>query len=93
MIAAKEDDFKLKLSSKKLHSGRHQVKFEVKNSEKRRKLYGYLLAEPNSTLTEVVEKILKRINALNERDEYFHGHLYSMAAIQKQDDDIMIFEK
>ena len=92
MNAIKEDDFKLKLSSKKLHSGRHQVKFEVKNSKKR-KLYGYLLAEPNSTLTEVVEKILKRINALNERDEYYHGHLYSMVAVEKHDDDIMIFEK
>jgi len=86
------EDFKLKLTSKRLLSGRHQVKFEVKNPA-RKKLYGYLLAEPNSTITEVVEKIINRISALNERDEYYHGHLYSMASIRRRDDDIMIFEK
>lgn len=93
MISVNADDnFRLKLSSKKLHSGRHQVKFEVKNAAQKR-WYGYLLAEPEATFNDVLSKIQQKINAIQERDEYYHGHLYSMAVRRNREDDIMIFEK
>lgn len=91
---AKSDDFnnfKLKLSSKKLHSGRHQIKFEVKHAKKR-SIYGYLLAEPKSSLREVVEKILNRFYFIQEKDLYYHGHLYSMLNKKNDDEDMMVFE-
>lgn len=93
MISVKaDDDFRLQLSSKKLHSGRHQVKFEVENAAQKQ-WYGYLLAEPGTTFNDVLSKIQQKIAAIQERDEYYHGHLYSMALRRNREDDIMIFEK
>ena len=51
-----EEGYKLRLQSKRLHSGRFQVKFFVSDYSQR-PLYGYLLADPKSTLKEVVERI------------------------------------
>ena len=92
-IAGKQnfDDFKLKISSKKLLSGKHQVRFELEDTDEK-EIYGYLLAEPKSTLNEVVEKIMGQVYLRREKDMYFHGHLYSMPSIRKSDE-VMIFEK
>jgi hypothetical protein len=46
-------DFKLKLKSKKLDSGKYQVRFSTEGF--RSDYYGYLLAEPRTSLREVVE--------------------------------------
>ena len=68
---------KLKISSKKLHSGSHQIKFTViKSGEK--ELQGYLLAKPDSTLKEVIEKIKDVISLVDGPGPYYQGQLYSM---------------
>ena len=68
---------KLKFSSKKLHSGSHQIKFTViKSGEK--ELQGYLLAKSNSTLKEVIEKIKDVISLVGEPGPYYQGQLNSI---------------
>lgn len=51
----------LKLSSKRLSSGKVQVKFHL-SSEHQKEQYGYLLTEPKTSLKEVVEKIFGSFN-------------------------------
>ncbi len=69
---------KLKISSKKLHSGSHQIKFTVIKSEEK-ELQGYLLAKPDSTLKEVIEKIKDVISLVDGQGPYNQGQLYSMS--------------
>jgi hypothetical protein len=79
---------KLKLSSKRLKSGKVQVKFQVQGSISGDQ-YGYLLTEPKTSLREVVGKIL---------DNYQSGvavgcqrHLYRIGR-QKQTTELLIFK-
>ncbi len=85
------DGYNLHLSSKKLLSGKHQVKFELRNEAERR-MHGYLLAEPGSTLRQIVEKIMNRVYLMQEKDQYYHGHLYSMKDFKRDDEDMLVFE-
>ena len=69
--------FKLKISSKKLRSGSHQIKFTViKSGEK--ELQGYLLAKPDSTLKEVIEKIKDVISLVDGPGPCYQRQLFSM---------------
>ncbi len=62
---------KLKLETKKLNSGKYQVKFYVLNSESDNK-YGYLLAEADMTLKEVVFMIH---DSLSQSSDYRYLNL------------------
>ncbi len=59
---------KIKLSSKRLHSGKCQVRFQVAEEGTGASWYGYALAEPKETLKEVVERIegrfMQRLNGV-----------------------------
>lgn len=70
-------DYKLKLISKRLLSGKCQIKFYVSSSEKP-KYYGYLLTDSGATLKEVVKKIENRLR-LEESRSVFPDHLYNLA--------------
>lgn len=85
-----ERDYKLKLYSKRLKSGRCQIKFFVTSSSQPR-LYGYMLAESGSTLREVVSTIEHEVRFIEEGDSYYHSHLYNLAAKHKRKDPILIF--
>jgi len=78
---------KLKLSSKRLKSGKVQVKFHFTNT-RAGKQYGYLLTNPETSLKEVVTKII---------DSYSFGfsfgnqrHLYQVGR-QKQTTEMLMF--
>jgi hypothetical protein len=75
----------LKLTSKKLRSGKLQVKFQVK-LDNRQNLYGYLTAEPETTLREVVGKIRNRITKGQEM------HLFSIRKPNEDQEFFMIFK-
>jgi len=79
---------RLKLSSKRLKSGKVQVKFQV-NTTHSGYQYGYLLAEPKASLKDVVAKILNRydhgISLGNQR------HLYNIGR-QKQATEMLFFK-
>ena len=78
----------LKLTSKRLKSGKVQVKFQVKSGEAGSQ-YGYLLAEPKASLRDVVAQILEsysdRVSIGQQR------HLYNIGR-EKQDTEMLIFK-
>ena len=83
---------KLKLSSKRLKSGKVQVKFLIQGRDSGRKLgeqYGYLLTEPKASLKDVVARILnscdRGLTLGSQR------HLYSVGR-QKQATEMLFFK-
>lgn len=85
------DNYKLKLLSKKLHSGKCQIKFVV-SSDCEERLYGYLLTESGTTLKDVVNRIEERVKERIDKDIYNHRHLYNLADRRSNKDSILIFE-
>lgn len=83
-------NYKLKLLSKKLKSGKCQIKFYVSSDEKKN-MYGYLLAESNTTLREVVSKIENKVKSLDSANQYYQSHLYNLAKREVGHDQILIF--
>lgn len=83
--------YKLKLLSKRLQSGRCQIKFVVSDDAKE-KMYGYLLTESGATLRDVVCKIEDKVRQRVNGDVYYHQHLYNLAEPSKHNDNILIFE-
>ena len=85
------DNQKLKLKSKKLSSGRFQINFSTEGVANG--FYGYLLAEPNTSVTEVIEKIDRHIKAMASTERYFQRNLYSFGNRQANSGRILIFKK
>jgi hypothetical protein len=77
MIEFDDHSLRLKLSSKRLPSGNYQVKFTIDHTSNR-PVYGYLLAEPGTTLKEVIANIRHEVEGALQKDFYFHSHLYSL---------------
>ena len=76
---------KIRLETKKLKSGRCQVKFFIKDGSYEK--YGYILAEPKTLLKEVVSKIDTKM-----RNGHFQNHSHLFALGTKQlNQDILIF--
>jgi hypothetical protein len=84
-------DYKLKISSKKLVSGRFQINFSTEGFEDG--YYGYLLAEAKTPVREVVEKIGRHLDALNHSDRYFQRNLYSLGNRKSNSGKILIFKR
>jgi len=94
MEAAKDlildDYYKLRISSKKLNSGRYQVKFFATIKEKKQ-LYGYVLVEAEETLRSVIQRIRVRLNDLEQSAEYHHLHLFNVGQME-QPSNVLIFD-
>ncbi|WP_109830709.1 hypothetical protein [Reichenbachiella versicolor] len=84
-------EYDLKISSKKLKSGKCQVKFHAHMREKK-KMYGYILADKGETLTNVVEKIVTRLDKVNSRDNLHHINLFSLGGVKSQASNMVMFE-
>ncbi len=84
-------DFKLKLKSKKLDSGRFQVNFSTEGFSDN--YYGYLLAESKTSLREVVEKIQRHLDKVQSSDKYFQPNLFSLGRRQINSGRVMIFKR
>ncbi len=69
-----EDDYKVRVSSKRLKSGKYQVKFEA-TLHSGKELYGYLLVSPSETLKKVIEKIKERLHLLDGGDAIYLNNL------------------
>lgn len=82
---------KLRLSSKKLNSGKFQVNFSTEGS--RNNYYGYLLAEPFTPVHEVIAKINRHIDSMTNRPHYLQRNLFSLGKRQINSGRILIFEK
>ena len=83
---------KLKLQSKKLQSGKVQVKFSASSSG-RKSCYGYVLTDAESTLKEVVNWIQWKLELLENADQYYHEHLYSLNKSKFDGSKFMVFRE
>ena len=72
---------KLRLTSKRLKSGKVQVKFSVSDTAKGEK-YGYLLTEPRTSLKDVVNEIVLRYN--NNKAQIHHAHLFKIGKMEQR---------
>lgn len=86
-----DDDYSLKLTSKKLQSGKCQVKFYA-NVHDRKDMYGYVLVDSNKTLKDVVIKIKEKLRTIRQTREFHHLHLYSIGKMGKDDLNFIIFD-
>lgn len=84
------DALKLKIESKRLNSGRYQVNFSTDASFG---FYGYLLAEPQTSVTEIIEKISRHLHAFNNEERYFQRNLFSLGNRKVNSGRILIFKK
>jgi hypothetical protein len=84
--------YKLKLCSKKLESGKFQVKFYASKDERSQDLYGYVLVDAKDTLKRVVSTIKSRLHLMEEADEYYHTHLYAVRKAPPPTSEFMIFK-
>ncbi len=82
---------KLRLTSKRLSSGRFQVNFSADGFQQ--PCYGYLLADPTSTVTDVVDKIARHVKAMQSRDAYFQRNLFSLHSRNVHSGRILLFTK
>lgn len=78
---------KLRLSSKRLKSGKVQVKFELSGRPSGDE-YGYLLTEPKTSLKEVVTKIFQSFDSnLSHRRQ---RHLFSVGRAKQSTEMLII---
>ncbi len=87
--------YKLKLISKKLQSGKFQVKFYASDASKMPRdqdLYGYVLVDAKDTLKQVVNTIKMRLHLMDEANDYYHTHLYAVRKEPPPNSEFMIFK-
>lgn len=83
--------YKLSLQSKRLRSGKCQIKFTVCDIDQEI-AYGYLLSEAQTTLKEVVSRIEEKVKASISRDRFFHSQLYNLRE-KTQPNEVIIFKQ
>jgi hypothetical protein len=83
-------DFKLKIETKKLQSGRFQVNFSTGHDGG---YYGYLLAEPQTAVSEILSKINRHIAAFDNSERYFQRNLFSLGNRKATSGRILIFKR
>ena len=86
-----DDYYKLKLSTKKLNSGKCQVKFYATIQEKQ-DMYGYVLVDASQTLKDVVVKIKEKLTTIRLNRDFQHIHLYSVGKTVQDDMNFIIFD-
>lgn len=86
-----DDYYNLKLTSKKLRSGKCQVKFYATIREKK-DMYGYVLVDAEKTLKDVVVNIKEKLHAIRQTKDFHHLHLYSIGKSGKGDLNFIIFD-
>lgn len=85
-------EVKIKLSSKRLNSGRCQVRFQVSHKSDSSSWYGYTIAEPQDTLKEVVNRIESRFVQAEDKLSLHQKVLYRLNKRMNQTDGLMIFK-
>lgn len=81
----------LRLTHKRLSSGRFQVDFLAEGYEQ--PCYGYMLADPKSLVSEVIEKIHRHVLAMQNRGTYFQRNLLSLHSRNVHSGRILLFSK
>ena len=87
-----DNEYRLKLSSKKLKSGKCQVKFYA-TVRKMEGLHGYVLVDANQTLKSVVSGINRRLKTIQQARDFQQIHLYSIGNKDHRDMNFIFFDK
>ncbi len=82
---------KLKLTSRRLKSGKFQVNFSTVGFTQ--ECYGYLLAEAKTSVNEVIEKINRHVSAMQRSDRYYQRNLFSFCKKEINSGRILIFKQ
>lgn len=85
------DRYKLRITSRKLDSGKCQVKFYATMHAKR-DLYGYVLVESGKTLREVVIQINEKLETIRSARDFQQIHLYSIGKSHQDAMNFIIFD-
>lgn len=83
-------DYKLKIETKRLQSGKFQVNFCTGHDGG---YYGYLLAEPQTSVTDIISKISRHISAFDNSERYFQRNLFSLGRHKTNKGRILIFKR
>ncbi len=83
---------KIRIFSKKLPSGKCQVKFFV-NSDSGNTYYGYTLVKSGCKVSDVFIRIYRKLQEIDHPDMYFHGHLYRIGTENYPDPNFIIFRE
>jgi hypothetical protein len=89
-ISLNRSGMKIKLSSKRLNSGRCQVRFQVAEETTGHSWYGYTLVDPKDTLKSVVSRIE---NTFTHADNTMLGRasIYNLISSNYRKENMMIF--
>ena len=85
------DGLQIKIESKKLKSGKCQVKFFTTGLLKE-DFYGYTLVDGDKTLKEVVREIKIRLHDVGDINNYYQQNLYSMKRNRPRIEDFVLFK-
>lgn len=86
-----DDQYKLRITSKKLKSGNYQVKFFA-SVKKKRELYGYLLVDADETLKNVIKKIRTRLHSIDLSEGNVYFDVYNLRNDAVYEPNFMIFQ-
>lgn len=86
-----DDQYKLRITSKKLKSGSYQVKFFA-SVQRKRELYGYLLVGADETLKNVINKIRGRLRSLDIEEDKRYFDVYNLRSETVHEPNFMIFQ-
>ncbi|HRK55476.1 MAG TPA: hypothetical protein PK185_16295 [Cyclobacteriaceae bacterium] len=84
---------KLKLSSKKLKSGKFQVSFSTVGDGDAQECYGYMLAEAKTSVNDVIAKINRHVKAMQSSDRYYQRNLFSFGKKEINSGKILIYKR
>ncbi len=84
-------DSRVKLTSKRLKSGKFQVNFSTVGFSQ--ECYGYLLTEAKTSVNEVISKINRHVSAMQSADRYHQRNLFSFCKKEVNSGRILIFKR
>ncbi|MBX2940897.1 MAG: hypothetical protein KF860_01005 [Cyclobacteriaceae bacterium] len=82
---------KLRLSSKKLKSGKFQVHFSTVGVAQ--ECYGYMLAEAKTSVNDIIAKINRHVQAMQTSDLYHQRNLFSLRKKEINSGRILIYKR
>ncbi len=86
------DQYDLKIESKRLISGNFQVKFFARLKQNK-PFYGYVLVDAACTLKEVVLRIRNKLSLIQSQKDFRQTHLYSIGKSSDLDLNFIIFDQ
>ncbi len=85
------EGLQIKIESKRLHSGRCQVKFRTYGMF-REDYYGYTLVDGDKTLKEVIAELKAKLRKTGGPNNFYQRNLYSLQRNRNVDNDFVIFK-